>query len=175
MEQAAPLPSIHLASPDEIETIRQLADRTWRACYPGIIGEEQIDYMLGWMYSPDRIRSEMESGSIRYLLAEIPGGNPVGFAAFGPEESHPEEAFLHKLYVLPECQRLGCGSRLLDEVMRRSRVDGCRTLSLRVNRANHNAIRAYEKNGFRKTGEVCSEIGGGFVMDDYLMTRPLSS
>jgi diamine N-acetyltransferase len=165
--------TIREARPGDIETIRSLADRIWRACYPGIISEAQIDFMLGWMYSAGKIREEMEGSSIRYLIASEPDSDKAqGFAAFGPgEESH--EVFLHKLYVLPECQRRGIGSALMADVERRSRSSSARTISLRVNRENGNAICAYEKAGFRKTQELCSDIGGGFVMDDFLMTKRL--
>lgn len=174
----SPSPRLRVATADDIETIRDLADRTWRACYPGIISEAQIDYMLGWMYSPEQIRSEIESGEIRYLLAEMADAEPAepaGFAAFGPDPEDAAGAFLHKLYVLPERQRLGLGSALLAEVERLARTHGSSRLSLRVNRGNEPAIRAYEKNGFRLSHEVCSDIGGGFVMDDFVMVLDLAA
>lgn len=166
----SPVIRIHEASVDDIETIRRLADRTWRVCYPGIITESQIDYMLGWMYAADRIRREIESEDIRYLLAESP--EPSGFSGFGPGEK-AGEIFLHKLYVLPEKQRAGIGSALLAAVVEHCEENDISRISLRVNRRNESAIRAYEKNGFQKTNEVCSDIGGGFVMDDFVMTKSL--
>lgn len=164
--------NIRTALPADIEVIRALADRTWRQCYPGIISIEQIDYMLDWMYSEEKIRSEMVSESIDYLLAEL--AEPAGFAAFGPEEEDGE-IFLHKLYIDPARQRLGIGSALLREAITRSAATGATSLSLRVNRANAPAIRAYEKHGFVTVRELCSDIGGGFVMDDFVMTRELES
>jgi len=40
---------------------------------------------------------------------------------------------------------------------------------LTVNKNNRPAIRAYEKNGFAITDSVVTDIGQGFVMDDYIM------
>ena len=40
---------------------------------------------------------------------------------------------------------------------------------LTVNKNNKTAIRAYEKNGFVITTSVVTDIGQGFVMDDYIM------
>lgn len=166
--------AIREARQDDIATIRDLADRIWRACYPGIISEEQIAYMLKWMYTAEKIREEMTNESIRYLIAsEQDSGIACGFAAFGPgEESH--EVFLHKLYVLPECQRQGIGTAMMAEIEILSQPMNARAISLRVNRGNTNAIGAYEKFGFIKTRELCSDIGGGFVMDDFLMTKSLT-
>ena len=42
---------------------------------------------------------------------------------------------------------------------------------LAVNKNNATAIAAYLKHGFRIADAVVKEIGGGFVMDDYIMER----
>jgi hypothetical protein len=46
-------------------------------------------------------------------------------------------------------------------------------MALRVNKRNVLAIEAYRRNGFEVAGELCEEIGGGFVMDDYVMSRDI--
>jgi RimJ/RimL family protein N-acetyltransferase len=42
-----------------------------------------------------------------------------------------------------------------------------------VNKRNEPAIAAYLKAGFRIEKEAVFDIGGGFVMDDFLMVRPV--
>jgi ribosomal protein S18 acetylase RimI-like enzyme len=42
-----------------------------------------------------------------------------------------------------------------------------------VNRNNHNAIGAYRKHGFQVRASQVKDIGGGFVMDDYVMVREI--
>lgn len=44
---------------------------------------------------------------------------------------------------------------------------------LTVNKHNKRAIAAYERFGFARTEEAASDIGGGFVMDDYIYTYDL--
>jgi hypothetical protein len=41
---------------------------------------------------------------------------------------------------------------------------------LAVNKRNENAIAAYAKHGFAIVESVVKDIGGGFVMDDYVMS-----
>jgi ribosomal protein S18 acetylase RimI-like enzyme len=48
---------------------------------------------------------------------------------------------------------------------------GCSAMMLAVNKNNRNAIAAYRKHGFHIDSSVVKDIGGGFVMDDYLMVR----
>jgi RimJ/RimL family protein N-acetyltransferase len=50
---------------------------------------------------------------------------------------------------------------------------GCTHLQLRVNKANSPAIRAYQRAGFTFLDDVCTDIGSGFVMDDFRMEKPV--
>ena len=46
-------------------------------------------------------------------------------------------------------------------------------LCLQVNRGNRDAIAAYQRYGFVIREARVFDIGGGFVMDDYVMEAPL--
>ena len=159
------------ASLADIPLIRTLAHRIWNHCYPGIISQEQIDFMLGWMYAEDRLEREIASGEVTFFLLQF-AENTAGFAAMGSGEA-PDEQHLHKLYLLPECHGRGLGSRALTLLQERARSQGARRLSLRVNRHNHPAIRCYERNGFRIERQILAGIGGGYVMDDHWMVATL--
>ena len=154
-----------------LPAISELAGVIWRACYPGIITMEQIDYMLARMYALDVLRDEIRSQGIRYdrLLLD---GKLVGFASYGPT-SEPGVMKLHKLYLLPEMQGRGLGSRLLQQVEGEVRTGGARRLILSVNKRNTKAITAYKRNGFVIVESVVTDIGNGFVMDDYIMAKEL--
>jgi GNAT superfamily N-acetyltransferase len=160
------------AMEEHLPAISDLAGVIWRACYPGIITHEQIDYMLARMYSLDVLRDEIRSQGIRYdqLLVD---GKPAGFASYGPT-SEPGVVKLHKLYLLPEMQGRGLGSRLLQHVEREVRAGAGRRLILSVNKRNTKAITAYQRNGFVIAETVVTDIGGGFVMDDYVMAKELA-
>lgn len=160
------------ATPADLETIRELADRIWHACYPGLITPEQIRYMLGWMYAPHKLAGELARG-VTYELVEH-AGKPVGYLA---HELQAGGATLHlnKLYLLPEWHGLGLGQRMLRRVLTAARGAGAVEVELRVNRGNTRAVRAYERAGFRITATVCQDIGAGYVMDDYVMRRPVTA
>ena len=78
---------------------------------------------------------------------------------------------MDKLYLLPSLHGRGLGQWLIAATCRRIAVAGHDVAWLRVNRHNRPAIRAYQRAGFRITATDRLSIGGGFVMDDYLMRR----
>ena len=175
MTESAFPPFVRDAGEADIPAIRALADRTWRACYPGIISHEQIDYMLARMYAPEKIAAEMLRHEAVYLLvspANSPGGEPAGFAAFGPGEE-PGAVLLHKLYIDPAHQRRGLGRHLLAEIETLARARAAERIVLRVNRHNRHAIAAYLRAGFRVDRDDRADIGGGFAMDDHIMIKAI--
>ena len=63
---------------------------------------------------------------------------------------------------------------LLKRIEAIARERGFATLVLGVNKMNTQAIAAYRKHGFAIRESVVTDIGGGFMMDDYVMVKLLS-
>lgn len=162
--------SIRSAALADLPAIASLAEVIWRRHYPGIITVAQIDYMLARMFAPDEMARQLAAGTVYEQL--LLDGRLIGFAAHGLS-ADPAERRLDKLYVLVEFQRRGHGGMLLRHVMEAARRLGCTRLTLTVNKRNRNAIAAYQKNGFDIRESVVVDIGGGFVMDDFVMSRRL--
>ena len=154
---------------DEAESLVALAGRIWRACYSGIITPEQIEYMLAQRFKPGLVRQLLARGDL--WLAARAEGALVGFAHGHPLEDGDYK--LDKLYVDTSLQRHGIGGKLIAEVVARAKTHGFTRLALRVNRQNQPAIDAYLKHGFTVATLIVEDIGEGFVMDDYVMTRDL--
>lgn len=156
----------------ELPVIQRLAHEIWHRCYPGIISVKQIEYMLSIWYQPSAMAREMEVRDAWFALIEAETLGPVGYLSF---ERYPDDvAFINKLYIHPDMQGRGVGAAALDWIAQRALEMCCPRLRLRVNRANALAIRAYQRAGFVFMEDVCSDIGSGFVMDDYLMEKKLT-
>ena len=154
----------------DIDLLIPLAYRIWHAHYPGIITPEQIDYMLDRGYTRQVILDEISNQGVIWLTIKT-GGTMIGFAALGPYA--PDTMKLHKLYLLPEYHGAGIGARALAEVEQIARDSAAAALVLNVNRHNPKAIRAYERAGWHVAETVVVDIGNGFVMDDFVMTKQL--
>ena len=161
---------IEPARTEHLAEISALAGVIWRAHYPGIITPEQIDYMLARFLDVDTLRRDLADGATwRRALVD---DTLRGFASFGPTAT-PTEFTLHKLYVHPDWQRQGLGGALLNECESVARVRGATTLVLNVNKRNVSALAMYARRGFTVRESVVVDIGGGFVMDDFVMLKKL--
>ncbi|MBL7776323.1 MAG: GNAT family N-acetyltransferase [Saprospiraceae bacterium] len=148
----------------DIPTIRELAHGIWWAHYPGIIGPEQIEYMLGKMYSAETLEWQiLQEGQMYWLLCA--GGAPVGFMALSNQGDG--RYFLHKFYLEVSEQGKGRGSAAFSALQQQ--YPNIRELRLTVNRQNFKSINFYFKLGFRIEKCVDIPIGQGFVMDDFQM------
>jgi GNAT superfamily N-acetyltransferase len=163
--------SIRQATVNDVEPIRQIADKTWWAAYSPILEKEQISFMLGEIYSVEKITSQLKNDTQTYLLLEEEG-KPVAFAGYSPREEDPEIYKLHKLYCLPETQGKGYGKILINAVAQKTLEAGKHTLDLNVNRYNK-AKNFYEKMGFVVAYEEDIPIGP-YWMNDYVMRKELS-
>lgn len=163
--------SLKLVKAEEAAEVEVMARRIWPKAYSRIITSEQIDYMLGWMYAPEKIREEISAAGVQYFWIEE-DDEKVGFLAVGPVVAG-KTAPLHKLYILNENHGRGLGSLALGALYAYLSEAGVPELELRVNRHNSIAISFYRKNGFETVAEDAADIGHGFVMDDYIMRRAL--
>jgi ribosomal protein S18 acetylase RimI-like enzyme len=171
MKSKQPAVTILPASEENLTAIAKLAGVIWRSHYPGIISAEQIEYMLGKMYSLETLREDIRARGICYERLLV-GNEFAGFAAYGPADQ-PKLFKLHKIYLHPDSQGKGFGSLLLRHCEREVSKLGADRLMLTVNKRNAKAIAAYERNGFAITDSIVMDIGGGFVMDDYVMIKEL--
>lgn len=169
--------TVRHATLNDVETIRDLARKTWWDAYSPILEPEQIAFMLGEIYSAEKIKSQLKNNTQTYLLLMEParpaggGDKPVAFAAYSPREEDPDIFKLHKLYCLPETQGKGYGKILISEVISKTRAAGKHVLELNVNR--HNKAKSfYEKMGFRVVYEEDIPIGK-YWMNDYVMRKEL--
>ena len=153
----------------DIAAVIELAGVIWRRHYPGIISPQQIDYMLAQRYTPAIILAQMQSGSAWWGQALV-GDRMIGFAQY---ELHGRSMKLDKLYLHPDFQRQGYGGRMLAHVEDTARRRGAGTVRLNVNKHNLKSIAAYRKNGYEVVETVVVDIGGGYVMDDYVMQKTL--
>lgn len=154
------------ANENDIALIADLARNSWKTAYKDILSRDQIEYMLGQMYSPSEISGQMKQNDYYYYII-FENEIPAGFMGF---EFHfePKTTKLHRLYLLDEFRGKGLGRTALTFLSSVAKEAGERSIILNVNK--HNPARSmYEACGYHIYDEGVFDIGSGYVMDDYLL------
>jgi len=155
----------------ELEELVVLIREIWREYYTPLIGAEQVEYMLDQFQSVDAITRQMIQENYRYYCIFC-DGQPAGYYAARPCDDH--RVFLSKLYVAAKFRGRGLGKQMLQHLIDAACADGATTIWLTVNKYNP-SVDIYRKLGFVITQEIVTDIGNGFVMDDYVMEKEVRS
>ena len=150
----------------DIPLIQDVASQSWRKHYPGILSNEQIEYMLEQMYSETELKNHFENPNYHYYLLSD-DENFLGIMGF---ENHYQKdtTKLHRIYLLEEAKGKGVGKFAINFLKNQAKESGDQRIILNVNKQNPSYY-FYVSQGFKVYEEGVFEIGNGYVMDDYLM------
>ncbi len=158
---------LRLLEREELKVVKALAYDIWPRVYDYMISQEQINYMLSMMYDSDKLKQQWLEG-VKFVVLEEEG-IPQGFVAFEEKEKC---IFLQKLYLRPEMHGKGYGKNMLQVVINFARDSKKSNIELTVNR-NNKSLDFYFGNGFQIKEEKDFDIGGGYFMNDYILSLPI--
>lgn len=134
----------------------------WQTTYRGIVPDSYLD-LLTAEGRADLWRRGMLQGKPdqHWLVAESPTAGVIGFIASGPQRDDIGgfAGEYYALYILPEYQGCGLGTRLLHASSRKLRQHGLTSALAWVLAANPRR-RFYEARGGRRIAEKTVEIAG---------------
>lgn len=156
-----------VASKDEINKTVILAKEIWNQHYVQIIGQDQVDYMLDKFQSESAIDTQIKQEGYQYYQV-YHQRILVGYFSFKLKGT---ELFLSKIYLTLNQRGKGLGKEMLQFIISKAVELGCEKVRLTVNKYNSKSIEAYERSGFTKIDSVVMDIGGGYVMDDFVMEK----
>ncbi len=157
---------------NDIELIRDIALVSFVETYREFISQEQIDYMLDWMYSKESLQRQMEDGYRYYILYHE--CSAVGYIALRPKPNNV--IYLERLYLLAAMHGQGLGRLMMSFIYNEARMlngnKGCR-IELNVNR-NNRAVGYYSRLGFEVAQQGDYQIEGtNFTRNDYIMAKEI--
>lgn len=153
---------------ESITLLESLSHTIWNEHYPGIISQEQIDYMLQKYHSFESISQQINDG-YKYFLVQSEN-EIIGYCCYKLEED--ETIFLNKLYIKKSEQRKGIGNSILNTML--DEIKNYKYIRLQVNRKNTKAINFYLKNRFEIEKIEDFDIGDGYMMEDYVMIKKIN-
>ena len=160
---------IEIKSVAQIDMLASLASEIWHEYWPVILSQEQIDYMVEKFQSSTVMKSQIENDRYIYNILED-RDNLIGYFGICPKDDY---LFLSKLYIKKDFRNLGCGRLAFNKIKQISLELGKKKIQLTVNKYNEHAIDVYKHYGFKIVDSVVTDIGNGFVMDDYIMEYSL--
>ncbi len=112
-----------------------------------------------------------------YFAELLPGKAAVGYLLCAapdlPAETiEPGDYELRRIYLLHRYQGLGIGRALMQQAIDAAKDQGYQRLTLGVYGKNQEALRFYQKSGFREIGERTFSVGST-VCHDYVLARRL--
>lgn len=143
---------IRKAEPRDAQAIADVHYDAWRGAYSGIIPHKALSRML------TRRGAEWWANAIRraasVLVIEI-GGKVAGYATIGRNRARElkQQGEIYELYLRPEYQGIGLGSRLFAAARSRLKSHGLRGLVVWALEDNANAMQFYAGAGGRDAAE----------------------
>lgn len=113
----------------------------------------------------DSLLAKEAIGSAR----QLPYRRVVGYT--GGHAEADGRFFVSKIYLLKDHRGKGLCSETIRFYETLCRDRGLGAMYLTVNKHNEMGIRAYKAKGFETIDAVETDIGNGFVMDDYIMEK----
>ena len=165
----APLQFVPVHSQTDIAAVASLAREVWYEFYVPLIGRAQVDYMVSKFQSAAAVAAQIRDG-YEYFLVQRDAGN-IGYCAL-LENPAERAVFVSKFYLHHDARGSGTGRACMEFIEQLARRRGLVLLWLTVNKGNP-SVNAYKRLGFQIAADLVTDIGGGFVMDDYRMEKPL--
>ena len=159
------------ATEADLSLIQDMAHQTWPQTFSAILSLEQIEFMLDMMYSQEALKAQINEKNHVFLLARE-GDDYLGYISYELNYQNEQLTKIHKIYLLPVSQGKGVGRQLIDTVANIAVKQANNRLGLNVNRYNK-AVQFYERRGFSIIDQQTIDIGNGFLMDDFVMEKPL--
>lgn len=155
----------------QLKELAEKAEKIWNEYFISIITKEQIDYMVEKFQSYEAIKQAIEEEQYTYFLA-YEQGKLIGYCGVRPCKD--QRLFLSKLYLDKENRGKGYASVLLNQAIDFAKEQKLAAIYLTCNKYNTHSLQVYEKKGFYQTDAVQTDIGNGFIMDDYILQLDLN-
>lgn len=153
--------------PGQAEELAALAKPIWTDHFTPIIGARQTAYMIEKFQSAPAMRDQMENQGYHYYFF-LCDGQKAGYTGVRRDG---DSLFLSKIYVDKAFRRRGLASHGIAFLTDLCRREGLRKIWLTVNKHNDGSIACYRSLGFTVAYPLVTDIGNGFVMDDYVMEK----
>lgn len=163
---------IPVVTDEQITNLAFIADTVWHEWFQTILSLEQIDYMVRKFQSFKAMKEQITKEGYEYYFLNVNGTN-VGYIGIHVEQN-TGKLFLSKIYILKSFRGHHYASEAFEFLEGMCQGLNLNSIYLTVNKYNENSINVYTKRGFQNIKSQVTDIGNGYVMDDYVMEKSVS-
>ena len=127
--------------------------------------------MLEKFQSPSAIRQNVKDVYDWFFLQR--GGKYVGYLSICPEKDSGK-LFLSKIYVDHDQRGKGVARDAMNFAVKYAKDRNLKAIYLKCLRDNINSVNSYMQMGFHISDWIVTDFGGGYIVDDFVMEKPLT-
>ena len=152
---------------NDINELVPYAESIWKEHYYTCVDKGLTDYVFKLYMSEEAVRRQFSEGSrFYYVKANGKDGKKAGYFSIYPKEG---KMYLSKLYLHKDYRGRGLSKDIISFIKEEAKKEDLHEIFLNVNRANVKSIEAYKHLGFYIAEEVETNLGDGFIAQDYIM------
>ena len=138
--------TVQRANVEEVQEIKQVLSETWMDTYGSFLSQDTIQKVTTVWHNPQLLASQVQNPEIFFGVARDEGNTILGLVT--ARKQGDDTVVVDRLYVSPQYQRKGIGSKLLEESI--IAFPGTRRLRLEVEEQNEKGLSFYRKQGFKE-------------------------
>lgn len=141
----------------DLPAVRQVTWDTWLDAYSSFIPESDLRIYFDAHYNLDALTQLLHTPLMNGFVAEV-DGSVVGYVKtkFNKEENR---FYVSSLYILPKCQGMGLGGKLMVAAEELAKTLAADTIWLGVMTQNTPALDWYKRHGFKFVEEAPFTMG----------------
>lgn len=152
---------------DQIKNVSDFAMNVWHEYFPGLLSDQQIDYMCNLFNTPKAMQDNIDNHQYQYYSVDE-DGLTIGYIAL---QDHDDDLFLSKLYLSKQARGKGIASKMMDFVINEAKKRRYAKIRLTCNKYNKHSLDIYDHYGFTIVDSDQTDIGNGYIMDDYILEK----
>ena len=151
-------------SDEELKELADFAKGIWNEYFPGLITQDQVDYMVEKFQSYDAMYEQVKNNQYHYYLVRA-NDEKIGYIGL---QNQPDRLFLSKFYLKKEARGNHYATQMFEFVKEQADKYCYPAIYLTCNKGNKHSLQVYDKFGFQWIDSDQTDIGQGYIMDDYI-------
>jgi ribosomal protein S18 acetylase RimI-like enzyme len=147
--------TIHKVQQEDIPEVKQVLSRTWKDTYGSFLSDATIEKVTTVWHDPEALKAQAINPEIYFAVAKE-GGKIIGLITVSKVDNIT--IFMNRLYIHPDYQRQGIGSKLFNSSL--EAFPNAKVVRLEVEEENKKGLSFYLKQGFKEVERKTDEIEG---------------